>query len=64
MCLLHSPYRVAKTADLPIGIEAPLEGKGAPKTIAVEIRNSTVRNILDAVTDADPRYAGQKLIQQ
>ena len=48
--------RLAKIADLPIGIEAPSESRKNPKTIAIEIRNSTVHNILDAVTAADPRY--------
>lgn len=51
--------RLAKTADLPIGIEAPPE-ETTPKTIAIEVRNTTVHNILDAVTAADPRYGWAK----
>ncbi len=53
--------RLAKESEIPIGIEAAPEKQHDNTTIVVGLRNGTVRDILNAVIRADPRYHWTKV---
>jgi hypothetical protein len=47
--------RLAGQYKIPIGLES-LPEEETPKGITVEVKEGTVRDVLDAVVEADPRY--------
>lgn len=54
--------RLAKTYQVPIGLETiPKEGDKASHEFSVRIEEGTVRDVLEAVIRADPRYKWEEI---
>lgn len=51
--------RLAGTSSVPIGLEAAPESEGQSRTIAIRLKGTTVRSVLDLVVEKDPRYIWQ-----
>jgi hypothetical protein len=51
--------RLAGTSSVPIGMEAAPENTGQSRTIAIRLKGTTVRSVLDLVVQKDPRYVWQ-----
>ena len=51
--------RLARSSNVPVGVELLPETAGQRKTITVRAKDATVRSILDLVLEQDPQYLWQ-----